>query len=76
MKAETPVRDSSSRLPDRPSAVQIQLPPTHHRLKCDCSLGSLVRELLHPLLKDWLDRNLAEIVEKCVDEEIKRMART
>ena len=74
MKAEAPVRDSSSRLQDHLSVIQIQ-PPSHNR-RCDCSLGSLVRELLHPLMKEWLDRNLPQIVEKCVDEEIKRMART
>jgi cell pole-organizing protein PopZ len=74
MKAEAPVRDSSSRLQDHPSVIQIQPPPK--RLRCDCSLGSLVHELLHPLMKEWLDRNLAQIVEKCVDEEIKRMAGT
>jgi cell pole-organizing protein PopZ len=60
MKPETALRDWHSELRSG---------------NCDCSLGNLVRELLHPLLKEWLDRNLAEIVEKCVNDEIKRMAR-
>jgi cell pole-organizing protein PopZ len=86
MKAETIVRDWHSRLPDHSSVehlrVQSQTPPPApktaelRRAKCDCSLENLVRDLLHPLLKEWLDSNLAEIVEKCVNDEIKRMART
>lgn len=79
MKSETVVRDSPTRFPEHSSTEHLRVPvqpPPQHRPKCDCSLGSLVREILHPLLKEWLDRNLAEIVEKCVNEEIKRMART
>jgi uncharacterized protein len=37
------------------------------------SLEDLVRELLHPLLKQWLDQNLPCIVERLVNEEIERM---
>jgi cell pole-organizing protein PopZ len=44
-----------------------------NRSKCDGTLEGLVRELLHPLLKNWLDQNLAEIVERCVNAEIKRI---
>jgi cell pole-organizing protein PopZ len=39
------------------------------------SLDDVVRELLKPLLADWLDRNLAGIVQAKVDEEVERLAR-
>jgi hypothetical protein len=43
------------------------------RSECQCSLADLVRELLHPLLKDWLDQNLPNVVERCVNAEIERL---
>jgi cell pole-organizing protein PopZ len=39
------------------------------------TLDDVVRELLKPLLADWLDRNLAGIVQAKVDEEVERLAR-
>ncbi len=39
------------------------------------SLEDVVRELLRPLLKDWLDRNLPAIVETAVQAEVERIAR-
>jgi hypothetical protein len=41
----------------------------------DKSLETIVRELLRPMLKDWLDANLPGIVEKHVREEVERIAR-
>jgi cell pole-organizing protein PopZ len=35
----------------------------------------LVREALEPMLKEWLDANLAAIVERMVRQEIERMVR-
>ena len=35
----------------------------------------LVREMLRPMLKQWLDENLPEIVERLVRAEIQRVAR-
>ena len=35
----------------------------------------LVREALEPMLKEWLDANLAGIVERMVRQEIERMVR-
>ncbi|HEX8623390.1 MAG TPA: DUF2497 domain-containing protein, partial [Allosphingosinicella sp.] len=32
-----------------------------------------VREMLKPLLKDWLDRNLPDMVEELVTREIARI---
>ena len=38
-------------------------------------LEDVVRELLRPLLKTWLDENLPLIVQAKVDEEVERIAR-
>jgi len=38
------------------------------------TLEDLTRELLRPILKDWLDDNLPQIVERIVREEIGRLA--
>ncbi len=40
------------------------------------SLEDVVRELLRPLLKSWLDEHLPEIVQARVDAEVARIART
>jgi hypothetical protein len=40
------------------------------------SLEDVVRELLRPLLKAWLDEHLPEIVQARVDAEVARIART
>jgi uncharacterized protein len=39
------------------------------------TLEGLVRELLKPMLKDWLDANLAGIVETRVEAELNRISR-
>ena len=39
----------------------------------DGPLEAVVREMLKPVLKDWLDRNLPEIVENLVTREIARI---
>ncbi|PCJ31390.1 MAG: hypothetical protein COA93_11075 [Alphaproteobacteria bacterium] len=40
------------------------------------TLEDLVREMLKPMLKTWLDKNLPPIVERMVAKEIARLART
>jgi cell pole-organizing protein PopZ len=39
------------------------------------TLEGLVRSMLKPMLKDWLDANLPQLVERLVHEEIQRMVR-
>lgn len=39
------------------------------------TVEDLVKEILRPMLKDWLDHNLPTIVEKLVRAEIERVAR-
>lgn len=41
----------------------------------ETSLEGLVREMLRPLLAEWLDKNLPETVERLVKAEIERIAR-
>jgi len=41
----------------------------------DKSLEDIVKELLRPMLKEWLDQNLPSITEKLVRKEIERAAR-
>ncbi len=39
------------------------------------TLEDLVQDMLRPMLKEWLDGNLPELVERLVREEIERVAR-
>ena len=39
------------------------------------TLEGLVREMLKPLLKEWLDAHLPEIVERMVAQEVTRLTR-
>ena len=39
------------------------------------SVEDLVAEMLRPMLRDWLDRNLPAIVERIVQKEIRRLVR-
>lgn len=41
----------------------------------DKTLEALVRDLLKPMLREWLDANLPEIVERTVAREIARITR-
>ena len=40
------------------------------------SIEDIARDLLKPLLKEWLEENLPAMVERLVREEIERVART
>jgi cell pole-organizing protein PopZ len=40
----------------------------------ETSLEGLTRDLLRPMLSDWLDKNLPEMVERMVKDEIARIA--
>ncbi|MEZ6000814.1 PopZ family protein [Hyphomonas sp.] len=44
-------------------------------LGTDNTLEGLVRELLRPMIKEWLDANLASIVEEKVEAEVQRISR-
>ena len=38
----------------------------------DVTLEGLLREILRPLLREWLDRNLPAVIERLANEEINR----
>ena len=44
-----------------------------HATGGDLTVNAMVRELLQPLLADWIDRNLPDMVERLVQAEIRRM---
>ena len=50
-------------------------PGIHLGSLSDKTLEDLVKELLRPMLKEWLDQNLPSITEKLVRKEIERTAR-
>jgi cell pole-organizing protein PopZ len=52
-----------------PAAPSILMPPPGRTLE------DVIREMMQPLLKEWLDENLPAIVQARVDEEIERIAR-
>lgn len=39
------------------------------------TVDDLLVDLLRPMLKDWLDQNLAGVVERVVEQEVKKLAR-
>lgn len=39
------------------------------------SLEEIVREMLKPMVRDWLDKNLPKIIEKLVKEELQRISK-
>lgn len=39
------------------------------------SLEEIVREMLHPLLKEWVNENLPPLVERVVQKELEKLAR-
>ena len=42
-------------------------------IRSDPTLEAVVREMLRPMLKDWLDAHLPELVERLVAREIERL---
>lgn len=36
-------------------------------------LNEITKELLEPMLKEWIDNNLAEVVEEAVEREIRKI---
>lgn len=51
------------------------MPITRHRAHGDITLEDLVREMLTPMLKDWMSENLPPMVERMVQKELEKLAR-
>ena len=71
----------SDRTADLAQSAFARLNGSGNRLYSDLPIGDgrtvedLVRELLKPMLKEWLDANLPEIVERLVDREVQYIGR-
>jgi cell pole-organizing protein PopZ len=88
MEREPPRRDDDERLVSESTAaasvaaLSQLMGAGRERLPQDLALGGvgrtledMVRELLRPLLKSWLDEHLTPLVERLVREEISRLVR-
>ena len=62
-------------------AVQESVPPPAPTIpgrlwmRSGKTIEDLVKEMLRPMLKEWLDRNLPPMVERFVEREIVRLTR-
>ncbi len=57
------------------AGVRRQAPPSPWPIGAGNTVEDLVREMLRPMLKEWLDANLPSMVERLVRQEIERIAR-
>jgi cell pole-organizing protein PopZ len=78
--SEPAASKSASALSSLASTVEIErLSATPHTATAlgngSRTLEDMVLELLRPLLKDWLDKNLPATVDRLVQKEIERIAR-
>jgi len=78
-EAVTPVTNDTIISPPTASAAAGSMARLAGTLRVADTAGQtvegVVRELLKPMLKDWLDRNLPAIVEARVEAELERIAR-
>jgi len=52
-----------------------KMPINNGRSYDGVTLEDIVREMLHPMLREWMDDNLPPMVERIVQKEIEKMAR-
>lgn len=70
------LRQAEAETPSAPRPVPRDLLPRTPAPRAtggDVTLDALVREMLQPMLTDWIERNLPDIVERLVQSEIRRM---
>ncbi len=77
--APEPIPETEPLVSDVPASIAAaafgQLSATIGMGRADRTLEDVVRELLRPLLQQWLDENLPRIVQQAVDGEVERIAR-
>lgn len=66
-------RDSLNSLSE--AAAEARPTPKPDMMVGGGSLDAMVRDMIRPMLKEWLDANLPQIVEDMVADEIARIAR-
>lgn len=57
-----------------PQAPLPPMPSTGLHFRSGTTIEDLVLEALRPMLKDWLDSNLSQMVERLVEKEIRRLS--
>ena len=58
-----------------PASPRLPHPRTAAGTGTGITVEQLVVDLLTPMLRDWLDQNLPGIVERVVEQEVKKLAR-
>lgn len=57
------------------SNIPLERGTTPHRSSDGSTLEDIVRDMLNPMLRVWLDENLPTIIEKLVQKELEKLAR-
>lgn len=57
------------------SKLATKMPVERSRSFDGVTLEDIVRELLHPMLREWMDDNLPPMVERIVQKELEKLAR-
>lgn len=57
------------------SKLATKMPIERSRSYDGVTLEDIVRELLHPMLREWMDENLPSMVERTVQKELEKLAR-
>ena len=57
------------------SKLTSKMPINSSRTYDGVTLEDIVRELLHPMLREWMDENLPNMVERNVQKELEKLAR-
>ncbi|MEM7618139.1 MAG: DUF2497 domain-containing protein [Pseudomonadota bacterium] len=57
------------------SKLTSKMPINSSRSYDGVTLEDIVREMLHPMLREWMDDNLAPMVERTVQKELEKLAR-
>lgn len=57
------------------SKLATKMPINSSRSYDGVTLEDIVREMLHPMLREWMDDNLAPMVERTVQKELEKLAR-
>jgi hypothetical protein len=57
------------------SKLATKMPIERSRSYDGVTLEDIVRELLHPMLREWMDDNLPTMVERIVQKELEKLAR-
>ena len=80
LELDDPVSEGSGLISDNAAAASREklaaLSALRHKNEAPVDSGALeavVRDMLRPMLKEWLDQNLPEIVEELVTREIARI---